>query len=120
VTSLECLDVYVASWNESDGAKRAALLETAWAADGVYCDPTARVSGRAGLSEHIGNLRASLGEFAIGPTSQYDEHHGFVRWTWRMTKESGEPMLGGLDVARIDDNGQVALIVGFFEEMGGS
>jgi len=120
VTSLECLDVYVAAWNEPDGAKRAAQLETAWAADGLYCDPTARVSGRAGLSEHIGNLRASLGEFVISPTSEYDEHHGFVHWTWRMTKESGELMVGGREVARIDDNGEVALIVGFCDESGGT
>ena len=34
-----------------------------------------------------------------------------------MTKEAGEPMLDGLNVARIDDNRQVALIVGFFEQI---
>ena len=120
MTGSVSLDAYAAAWNESDAAKRAAHLETAWAVDGVYCDPTARVTGRDALSEHIGSLRESLGEFEITSTSAYDEHHGFVHWRWRMTKDSGEPMIDGFDVAQIDDNGQVALIVGFFEQVEGS
>lgn len=117
MAGLECLETYIAAWNESDRAKRAAQLEAAWAVDGLYCDPTARVSGRAALTDHIGDVRANLGEFAIGPTSGFDEHHGFVRWAWRMTQPSGEPMVDGLNIARIDDSGQVALIVGFFEQV---
>lgn len=77
-----CLDIYVAAWNETDASKRAAQIETARALDGVYCDPTALVTGREARTEHIGKLRESLGDFAIALTAPYDEHHGFVRWTW--------------------------------------
>ncbi len=118
MTSSECVGIYAAAWNERDATKRAAQLEAAWAVDGVYCDPTAHVVGRDALAEHIGNVHASLGGFAIGPTSAYDQHHEFARWTWRMTKESGEPLVDGVSVARLGDHGQIVLLIGFFEPIG--
>jgi hypothetical protein len=35
-----------AAWNENDESKRAAILERAWADDGVYRDPTVAPDGR--------------------------------------------------------------------------
>jgi hypothetical protein len=36
---------YAAAWDAHDEGERRALLERAWADDGVYCDPTARIVG---------------------------------------------------------------------------
>ena len=33
------VDTYIAMWNETDPAKRAALIERAWTSDGRYLDP---------------------------------------------------------------------------------
>ena len=48
---------YIDAWNTPDDARRRALLERAWADDGTYTDPTARVAGRAALHAHIGGFQ---------------------------------------------------------------
>ena len=48
---------YGSSWNEPDEAARRQLLESAWADDGTYCDPTASVEGREALVAHIGAMQ---------------------------------------------------------------
>src|SRR5689334_20533143 len=45
----EVVASYGAAWNETDESARRKLLEAAWADDGVYCDPTATVTGRDAL-----------------------------------------------------------------------
>ena len=38
---------YLAPWNETDPARRAALLAAAWRSDGRYVDPLMRAEGLA-------------------------------------------------------------------------
>ena len=41
----EMVAAYGAAWNETDEAKRTALLESSFTDDGVYNDPTATANG---------------------------------------------------------------------------
>lgn len=43
---------YVTAWNTADESARRDLPERAFAADGTYADPSARVVGRAALVAH--------------------------------------------------------------------
>src|SRR4051812_43260651 len=45
----DVVDAYGAAWNEPDETARRKLLEHGWAGDGIYCDPTATVTGRDAL-----------------------------------------------------------------------
>ena len=56
----EIVSVYGAAWLEVDDAKRRRLLEIAWSEDGVYQDPTAEVSGRDALVQHIAGFQKRL------------------------------------------------------------
>ena len=110
----DVLDAYGAAWNEGDEAARRSLLETSWADEGTYCDPTAHVSGRDALVAHIGACRAAYGDFRIDRTSAYDAHHDYVRFTWTMVSGAGETLVDGFDVVGIAADGRVELVVGFF------
>lgn len=104
---------YGASWNEPDEAARATLLDRSWADDGVYCDPTATVSGRAALVAHIGGFLATMPGHTIELVSGVDAHDDLFRFAWVMRKD-GEQILEGVDFGELAGDGRIKRIVGFF------
>ena len=110
----ETVAAYAAAWSEADVAKRRELLEQAWAADGVYTDPTAHVEGREALVQHISGFLKSLPGHRIEATSRADVHHNLLRFSWRLTKPDGSVMTEGMDFGTIDASGRLTRIVGFF------
>ncbi|WP_372572827.1 nuclear transport factor 2 family protein [Ruegeria jejuensis] len=115
MTSLnETLASYGAAWRESDPDTRLAHLAACFAETGRYVDPSADVTGRAALSDHIGKVLAEFGG-RVELTSAPQHHHGMVHFTWRMV--AGDMvMIAGRDFARLDAEGQIAELVGFFGE----
>jgi len=109
----EAVTAYGAAWNEPDAGKRAALLEGAWAADGVYLDPTARAEGRDALVEHIGGFQAAMPGHTIDMASGVDEHDGSFRFAWVMRNADGD-VLEGIDYGELAADGRITRIVGFF------
>lgn len=110
----ETVTAYGSSWNEADEAKRRALLEAAWADDGVYCDPTAEARGRDALLEHIAGFRELFPGARIEPTSAVEEHHGWARFAWAMVGADGATAVEGFDVCEFAPDGRLQRIVGFF------
>jgi SnoaL-like protein len=112
--SKDTVAAYAAAWNEPDVQARRALLERSWAADGVYCDPTARVEGREALVGHIGGFHAQRPGHRIEMASGVDEHDGLLRFAWRMVGPDGSGVLEGMDFGELAGDGRLKLIVGFF------
>jgi hypothetical protein len=110
----ETVTAYGDAWNEPDEAKRRALLESAWADDGTYCDPTASVAGRDALLAHIAGMREAFPGSRIETASGVESHHGWLRFAWTMVDESGATAMEGFDVGELAADGRLARIVGFF------
>jgi len=110
------VDAYTAAWNEPNADARRALLEKAWADDGRYCDPTADVTGRDALVEHISGFQSnpSMKGFSIVVTSGIDAHHNGLRFTWAMNDASGKAVMEGIDFGVLADDGRLQSITGFF------
>jgi hypothetical protein len=108
------VDAYGAAWLEEDPDARRALLDKAWSDGGVYRDPTADLSGRAALSDHIGGFHRRTPGARIVITSAVDAHHGKLRFTWRMLGADGATMLEGIDFGELAADGRLASITGFF------
>src|SRR5512134_125752 len=89
---------YGAAWNEHDEAKRTALLETSWADDGVYQDPTGIAEGRAALVAHIGGFHGTFPGHTIDFASGVDVTDAGVRWNWVM-RNGDAIVLEGMDFA---------------------
>lgn len=110
----ETVETYGAAWNETDEAKRRALLEKSWADDGVYTDPQSNAEGRDALVALIGGFQQQLAGATIVPTSGVDEHHGKLRFTWKMLAADGSPVMEGIDFGEFAGDGRIKRIVGFF------
>ena len=113
--SLESIAAYGAAWVEPDATARLALLEQAWAAEAVYCDPLAVVTGREALSDHIGQTQAAMPGSRIEVTSEPVRHHDSAFFRWTMTDASGATVMTGFDVVQLDPSGRIGRLTGFFD-----
>ena len=111
----ESIAAYGAAWVEPDATARRTLLEQAWAADAVYCDPTAVVTGREALSDHIGGFQAAMPGGRIQVTSEPVLHHDSAFFRWSLTDADGATVMTGFDVVQLDRTGLIARLTGFFD-----
>ncbi|UWR04649.1 nuclear transport factor 2 family protein [Ruegeria conchae] len=107
------ISAYGAAWQETNPNRRLELLDQCFAGNGRYVDPTAALTGRDQLSEHIGEvLKDTQGrvELTSAPTS----HHDVVHFTWHMVSPNGSIMVAGHDFIRLDADGKIGHLAGFF------
>jgi len=113
-TTSEIVAAYGAAWNEPDEAKRRELLELSWADDGVFQDPRDRAEGREALLALMAGFRQAFAGGSIVLTSGLDEHHGLIRFTWRIDDAQGTSVLEGIDFGELAPDGRIKLIAGFW------
>lgn len=111
MSTQETVDTYLAAWNERDEARRRQLLEKCWRADATYTDPMSHAENRDALFALIGGFQQQMPGATIKRTSGIDEHHGMLRFAWKM---EGGPPVEGIDIGRLGDDGKLLSIVGFF------
>jgi len=112
----QLVDDYLAAWAALDDGTRTAALERCWAEDGVYTDPTWVASGRKDFAEHLAGFHERLPgtRFVRGPVDGYGPN---LRFAWRLLREDGSEALRGTDIGRVDGDGRLASITGFFGEL---
>jgi hypothetical protein len=112
--SEQVLLAYVAAWNEADEGKRRTLLETSWAENGIYTDPTVQVSGREALVQHLGRLIEQFAGHRVLLTSGVDQHHDLLQFTWARVGSDGRSRRNGIDFGELAADGRLVRITGFF------
>ena len=110
----DIVDTYLAAYNETDATARRALLERAFAADGVLVDPPIDGSGRDGISEMMGMVHQQFPGHTFRRSTGIDEHHAHVRYGWELLDGDGNVALAGMDVGLLDEAGQLVHVAGFF------
>ena len=108
------VDKYIATWNEPDPERRAALAAEVWADDGTYLDPLMRGETPDGIAAMIGAARAQFPghrfELSFGP----DAHNDRVRFAWRLVGDAGA-VAAGVDFATVAADGRLQAVTGFLE-----
>ena len=110
----DTIEAYLAAWNEADEAKRAAILDRCWSAAGTYTDPLADVSGREALAQTVSAFHKQMPGASIALASGIDEHHGRIRFAWKVVTKEGTSPMEGIDIGQLDADGRLASIVGFW------
>jgi SnoaL-like domain len=110
----QLIDAYCAAWNEPVPAARTEQLEAVLAQAARYTDPRADVRGAAGLSAHIGTIRATRPGSRVIRTTAIDRHHDIARFGFRVVSDNGTELLHGLDIIELTEGGRIARIIGFF------
>ena len=116
----EIVEKYLAAWNETDPAKRRALVDEVWAEDGSYTDPLADVRGRAEIDGLIGAVQQQFPGFVFTLGGTVDAHHDQARFTWHLGPAgAAEAPVVGFDVAVLDGAGQIGSVYGFLDKVPG-
>ena len=113
------IDAYVASWNETDPAKRKSALAASCVADARYRDPVMVSDGQAGLDAMLAGVQAKFPGFVLRRISKVDSHNDAVRFAWSLGPVSGPSVVEGVDFATLSSDGKLANIVGFIDKMPG-
>lgn len=115
----DLIDRYCEAWSDTDPAKRAALLESVWAADATYTDPTVNGLGMNELLAHIAKVQATRPGATVRRTTLVDEHHGAVRFGFEVLGRDGAILRYGTDFAFLDaERSRLQRVVGFFGGLG--
>jgi hypothetical protein len=113
------VETYVASWNETDPAKRKSALAASCAATASYRDPVMVSDGQAGLDAMLAGVQAKFPGFVLKRISKVDSHNGAVRFAWSLGPATGPSVVEGVDFAILSADGKLASIVGFIDKMPG-
>jgi hypothetical protein len=106
-------DHVLAAWNEKDLEKIRAHLDLALAPGVVFCDPDNLTSGPDEFEAMVRAFRSRIPEAVCERTSGLDSHHDLFRYEWAVRSEDSL-LVHGFDVARVDENGRLLRIDGFF------
>ncbi|MEO8114978.1 MAG: nuclear transport factor 2 family protein [Phenylobacterium sp.] len=117
-TVTDLVDRYIATWNETDAARRLALVERTWTNAGAYLDPLMQAAGPEAISAMVGGVQARFPEARMTRTSDVDAHHDRVRFSWSLGPDDGAPIVGGLDVGVVTA-GKLEAITGFIDSVPG-
>jgi hypothetical protein len=112
--TIEIVTKYMAAWNETDVARRNALLEQCWVDGGIYVDPGVELAGRDELAQHIAKMQAGRPGARLEFMSGVDVHHRVVRFLWRLVRADGTFGDTSIDCGEIGPDGRLIKIVGFF------
>ena len=114
-TSLETIiDAYFGAWNEADREARVQLLGRAFTADAHYVDPMSDVTGHEGIADMIEGVRAQFVGASLQRTGDIDAHHNVLRFPWSATGADGAPIVAGIDVCVVAEDGRLQALAGFF------
>ena len=113
------IENYVASWNETDPAKRKSALAASCAGNASYRDPVMTGDGQAGLDAMLAGVQAKFPGFVLKRISSVDSHNNAVRFTWSLGPAAGPSVVEGVDFATLSSDGKLASIVGFIDKMPG-
>jgi hypothetical protein len=116
-TTREAMDAYVAAWDTADPEVRRRLLEQAMTEDGRSAYPSLEARGWEGIGAAIDAVRRQVPGLRVVKTSGIEEHHGWVRATWRMINADGSVRGDGEDVAELAGDGRLNRVIGFHDPL---
>lgn len=112
-TAKEAIDAYVEAWNTSDPELSRRMVEQALTEDALMSYAVLEARGWEDISERIAAYKRQSPGYRIDLTSNIEEHHGWVRFGWRMFDADGSVLGEGEDVGEIGDNGRFTKMIGF-------
>ena len=111
------VEAYLATWNETDAARRQAAVARAWEAAGRYRDPLMASEGHAGIDAMLAGVQARFPGFVIQRTSAIDAHNDCARFSWSLGPAAGPAVVEGVDFCALSPAGRLVSVVGFIDKM---
>lgn len=114
--ALTIAKAYIATWNETDASRRAALLAQDWSPAANYVDPLMAADGAEALNGIIGAVHQQFPGFVFTLLGKPDGFGDNVRFSWGLGLPDDEIIIEGTDFVRIED-GRIAKVTGFLDKV---
>jgi hypothetical protein len=112
----ELVEQYFAMWNETDAARRAALIASVWSAEPYYVDPMFEARGAAALDGLVNGVHTQYPGHRFRLVGEPEAHHERARWDWALVSPAGAPIRRGVDFATLSGEARLREVVGFFSQ----
>lgn len=117
------VEAYVATWNETDPARRRAAIAAVWTEKGIYRDQAMASDGHAEIDAMLAGVQAKFPGFVLKHNPKVDAHGGpvggYLRFAWSFGPAAGPTVLEGVDFCTLAPDGRLASVVGFIDKMPG-
>ena len=111
------VEAYLATWNETDAARRQAAVARAWESAGRYRDPLMASDGHAGIDAMLAAVQARFPGFVLRRTSKIDSHNDCARFAWSLGPAARPAVVEGVDFCALSAEGRLVSVVGFIDKM---
>jgi len=111
------VDTHLAAYCDPDPVRRAERIASVWADGGELLDPPLEGRGRDEIAALTDAVLAHYPGHRFERTTVVDEHHGWARYGWTLRDPAGAAVLTGTDVVRLDAEGRLCQVVGFFGDL---
>lgn len=108
------IDTHLAAYCEPDRARRRALVQKIWAKGAHLIDPPLTARGHAEIVDQADAVLERFPLHRFRRSSGIDVHNGYALYSWQLVDPHGQVGLEGVDVARVDESGRLAQVIGFF------
>ena len=119
------LDAYEQAWAQTVEEKIRTWLDECWTAASTYENPlTDTVRGIDSMVRLILDYPVMFPDATVRKAGSVDEHHGCVRWPWRLSSSARIRTMGrdfghalqGVDFIDFTSEGKISRVVCFFDE----
>ncbi|UDL86859.1 nuclear transport factor 2 family protein [Mesorhizobium sp. PAMC28654] len=107
---------YITAWNESDAARRAALLKAVFTEDVSYRDPLMQGDGHEGVAALIDGVQQQFAGFRFSLKGTPDGYADKIRFSWNLGPEGTDSIIEGTDIGVIE-NGRLKSVTGFLDKI---
>lgn len=114
---LDLVDRYFAAWNETDTARRRALIAQTWAEDASYVDPLMTGKGHDGIDAMISAVHERFPQHEFRLNAAVDGFGNYVRFSWDLVAPGGEAIVKGSDFGVVDAAGRFKNVTGFLDSV---
>lgn len=110
------IDRYIAVWNETDTARRRALIARTWTENATYLDPLMAGEGHAGIDAMVQAVQDAYPGNRFRRTGEVDVRHDRVRFGWTLGPDGGPALAQGIDFGVIAPEQLLAGVTGFLDQ----
>jgi hypothetical protein len=108
------VDEHLRAYCEPDAHERRRIITRLWNEQGHLVDPPFASAGHAGIAEQAQLVVSRFPGHRFVRSTAIDEHHGFLRYGWKLVAADGATAVEGVDVMELDVDGRIGRVVGFF------
>ena len=107
---------YLAVWNETDAARRRALIAESWVEAATYVDPLMCGEGREQINSLVEAVQNRFPGFRFELIGTADGYGDNLRFSWGLGPANGEALIKGTDFAELE-GGKLKSVRGFIDQL---